>query len=129
MIGRPPRSTRPVTLFPYTTLCRSDGASTAPARAPAANSETTPSIASTRKGAVKAGAKRRFRVSAGPLVSSTPIITRRGSDIGSLPLAGADVDRKGVGKGKSGSERVVLGGRRYHKNTKYIRNNTRRKQN
>src|SRR3546814_4905369 len=53
-----------------------------------------------RKGAVKAGAKRRFRVIAGPLVSSTPIITRRGSDIGSLPLAGADV---GVAVAAAGS--------------------------
>src|SRR3546814_16612203 len=137
MIRRPPRSTRTDTLFPYTTLFRSNGvlgfvgARDSSRRAPCRHhhgrqrplGEEAPPAARRRpsrgggSGADDRARRRRPR--------------RRGDDalclfVGKLEAPRRGGDRKSVVWGKSVSVRVDLGGRRIIKKTKRNRQNTTR---
>src|SRR3546814_17675111 len=114
MIRRPPRSTRTATLFPYTTLFRSQGRS-APSDRRGLLRRLAGSRAHRRRRAQRAGS---------------------GDARLSLGLPGARLlcriqcclDRKRVVSGKSVSVRVDLGGRRIIKKKKLMTNRTLNKQ-
>src|SRR3546814_20452252 len=136
MLRRPPRSTRTDTLFPYTTLFRSDGLVTTKRRADAADRSCTPPTSAT--GANKASSVSRRASDGSPAgrvaVSAITIppprccaaaryLRRRSrrhprgeatpADLAALLRRRGCRDRKSVVSGKSGSVRVDLGGRRF----------------
>src|SRR3546814_16987626 len=117
MIRRPPRSTRTDTLFPYTTLFRSQRADGGCRQAPAADPRPL------RRGArgadherphVAVGARLRGRRPAGRAAAPHLALADEGAGPGGGGPAcrGARRDRKSVVEGKSVSVRVDLGGRR-----------------
>src|SRR3546814_18540289 len=112
MIRRPPRSTRTDTLFPYTTLFRSGGEGAGRCARPCAV------LWAAGAGQDDAGADRRAR--AGGRLSFDERTDHRqgGRPCGAAHQSGGrrrPVDRKSVGKGKSVSVSVDLGGRRIMK--------------
>src|SRR3546814_13238277 len=115
MIRRPPRSTRTDTLFPYTTLFRSQEH---PRIRPGPAARRTRRTAPARRAHAPAHARRDGR----PAPAARP--GQRAAALGRIrPRAfdGAVGDRKSVVLGKSESVRVNLGGRRIiKKNTHKI---------
>src|SRR3546814_20572088 len=128
MIRRPPRSTRTDTLFPYTTLFRSTGSSTTRSAASLAGDFRTASNSSGSRSCAWRSRTAFTTISFAPGAFDDAQSTRRSVDelsggrdrIGDVRAAGNRdrLDRKGVVWGKSGSVRVVLGGRRIIKKKK-----------
>src|SRR3546814_19323186 len=121
MIRRPPRSTRTDTLFPYSTLFRTEMLNMFDARAQVVQCGGIPE-------ALLGLDRFEAREKVVPLLEAESFLEKVEDRVVQTPSGDRSGDRKSVASGKCGSVRVDLGGRRRIKKTQKQTYNSRRSQ-